>query len=73
MTTSHETETLRRLLRQDDRTVAWLARRTEWSKPHLARVASGERPMTAPMRAKFAEVFGVDAGVFSQEVAAETK
>jgi plasmid maintenance system antidote protein VapI len=52
-------EALKRLLAENDRDMAWLARRTNRSKSYIWRVVQGERPLTRPLAAACAEVFGV--------------
>lgn len=52
-------EALRRLLNENDRDMAWLARRTGRSKSYIWRVVQGERPLTRPLAEACAEVFGV--------------
>lgn len=54
-------EALARLIAENERDYAWLARKLggQWSHSHLYRVSTGERPLTRRLAAAIAEVFGV--------------
>lgn len=59
-------EAIRRLLDADERNLTWLSRKTGLSVGHLFRVTTGERPVTANLASKLAEVFGVQVETFVQ-------
>lgn len=65
-TTQTGTEALQRLLAENERDMAWLARKVDRSKSYIWRVVQGERPITAPLAAAFAELFGVPMETFIQ-------
>lgn len=48
-----------RVLDQQGRTIAWLARKADVSVPYAWRMLKGERPMTPAFRAAAAEALGV--------------
>jgi plasmid maintenance system antidote protein VapI len=60
-------DALRRLLADDDRNFAWLAKKTGLSLGHLTRVARGERPISADLAQKLAEIFDVPVTTFLPE------
>lgn len=57
---------LQQLLAENERDMAWLARKVDRSKSYIWRVVQGERPITAPLAAAFAELFGVPMETFLQ-------
>lgn len=65
-TASSETgrQALQRLLAENERDMAWLARKVNRSKSYIWRVVQGERPITAPLAEAFAELFGVSVQTF---------
>lgn len=47
--------------------MAWLARKVDRSKSYIWRVVQGERPITPPLAAAFANLFNVPASTFLED------
>ena len=59
MASPDQPTTVERILEQQGRTMAWLARKTNVSVSYVWRMLHGERPITAEFQAAAAEALGV--------------
>lgn len=55
-------------LTSEERTLAWMARKAGVSVSHLYRVTTGERPLTAALAEKLAELMGVPVNTLSEPI-----
>lgn len=71
MDSPNEPTATERVLEQQGRSIAWLARKTGVSVSYAFRMLHGDRPLTADFRAKAAEALGVPEDIlFGQKDAA---
>lgn len=66
-----DSPTVERVLEQQGRTIAWLARKTDVSVPYAWRMLKGERPITSEFKSKAAEALGVPEDILFAEAKAE--
>ena len=57
-------EAIQRLLKENERTYAWLARNIGLNESHVFRIAKGERPIMPAVAVRLARVFDCDPSVF---------
>ncbi len=58
MTTTKTLPTLAQVVREQGRTMAWLARQTGFSEGHVRRVARGESPGSKPFHTAIVRLLG---------------
>lgn len=71
MVSSDEPTATERILEQQGRSMAWLARKTDVSVSYAWRMLHGERPLTAEFRTRAAEALGVPEDIAFPPVQAE--